>query len=104
MIIYFELWLIYNLFVNTTTWVFMPVSHNCDKTKGRRQNNYKSDQSVKGGGRNQNIYFSYEKEKKMQNVLKWKNMQKIFCDIFARVSVKTWSFFHIYFHKILKVF
>ena len=45
-----------------------------------------------GGGANplavtKIFFFLSKKEKKMQNVLKWKNMQKYF----ARVSVKTFN-------------
>ena len=48
------------------------------------------------------VFFSSEKEKKMQNVLKWKNMEKYFVTFLQGYPLKT--NFSRYFHKILKLF
>ena len=59
-----------------------------------------------GGGANplvvteKGVFFS-EKEKNMQNVLKWKNKQNYFVTFLQGYPLKTIS---RYFHKILKVF
>ena len=66
--------------------------------EGVKKNLEVTDQSVNGGGTNPlavtkiGVFFT-EKEKKMQNVLKRKKYANIFCNFFARVSVKKLQYF-----------
>ena len=73
--------------------VRLPTPH-----KGRR---HKKKQYISYGpvrkppGRNQNRYFIWKREK-MQNVLKWRNMEKYFVTFLQGYPLKTWTFIPIF--------
>ena len=48
------------------------------------------------------IFFS-EKEKKMQNILKWNNMQKYFATLLQGYPLKTRTFFSKFYYKVFSI-